>query len=322
MESQRQADLRAPSEIRETGYSISAEEAHGYGTEKYGADGLLFSSADRGWAGLTAAIFRHGRGSLSWKNIQPDLEICVDLRGNRSVVTRTGGRTVDRTVAERGSIWMSPAGLQEDVLDISDTLPEVLHLYLPPTHFSPSSLGVDLDQTVIGSLRFEHSFQDALLAEMAYAISSELRNQTSTGRLLVESLASGLAARLVQKYVSASPAHARTLAAQEGLDRRRLSRVLNYIEANLEGSLTLDELASIACLSRFHFARAFKSAIGQSPHRYVSAKRLDRAKALLKGDRSILDIALALGFSSQANFSRAFQQITGQAPGRFRRNTP
>ncbi|MBP0110651.1 helix-turn-helix domain-containing protein, partial [Bradyrhizobium vignae] len=96
-------------------------------------------------------------------------------------------------------------------------------------------------------------------------------------------------------------------------------RVLDYVEANLESELGLDQMASIACLSRYHFARAFKKAVGQSPHRYVSARRLDRAKALLMaGDRPLVEIALALGFSSQANFTRAFTQATGQAPGRYR----
>jgi AraC family transcriptional regulator len=295
-------------------------DTRGYGTEKYGAGGLLVSSADRGWTGLTAALFHHGSGVLSWKNTQPDTEICIDLRGNRSVVTRTGGGIFDRTVAERGTIWMSPAGLQEDILDISDPMPGVLHLYLPSTHFSPDSLGAALDQSVIASLRFESSFQDPLLAEIGYALASVLEYQTSAGYLLAETLASSLAARLVQKYVSRSPTQAKSLVAQEGLDRRRLLRVLDYIEANLEGNLTLDELASIACLSRFHFARAFKAAVGQPPHRYVSAKRLERAKVLLmRGDRPLVDIALALNFSSQANFSRAFRQMTGRAPRQFRR---
>src|SRR5262249_37174961 len=106
---------------------------------------------------------------------------------------------------------------------------------------------------------------------------------------------------------------------REGLDQRRLFRVLDYVEANLEGDLTLDRMASIACLSRYHFARAFKQAVGQSPHRYVSAKRLERAKALLtRGDRSLIYSALALSFSCQANFTRAFRQQTGQTPGQFR----
>jgi AraC family transcriptional regulator len=87
--------------------------------------------------------------------------------------------------------------------------------------------------------------------------------------------------------------------------------VLDYIEANLEGDLTLDRLASIACLSRFHFARAFKTATGLSPHRYVvTAKRLEHAKALLgRGEQRLVDIAFALKFSCQANFTRAFHQV-------------
>jgi AraC family transcriptional regulator len=108
-------------------------------------------------------------------------------------------------------------------------------------------------------------------------------------------------------------------ASGEGLDRRRLFRVLEYIEENLQGDLTIDRMASIACLSKFHFARTFKQAVGQSPHRYVSARRLDRAKDLLtQSERSLADIALALRFSCQASFTRAFGQATGQTPGRYR----
>jgi AraC family transcriptional regulator len=108
-------------------------------------------------------------------------------------------------------------------------------------------------------------------------------------------------------------------ASTEGLDRRRLFRVLDYIEENLDGDLTIDRMASIACLSKYHFARAFKQAVGQSPHRYVSAQRLEYAKALLvQSDWSLADIALALRFSCQASFTRAFGQATGQTPGRYR----
>jgi AraC-like DNA-binding protein len=104
------------------------------------------------------------------------------------------------------------------------------------------------------------------------------------------------------------------------LDRRRLFRVLDYIDRHLEGDLTLDSMASVACLSRFHFARAFKRAVGQSPLRYVMARRLERAKVLLtEGEAPLVEIALALQFSSQANFTRAFRQSAGMAPGQYRR---
>jgi AraC family transcriptional regulator len=96
--------------------------------------------------------------------------------------------------------------------------------------------------------------------------------------------------------------------------------VLDFIDSNLEGDLTIARLAGIACLSRFHFARAFKAATGQSPHQYVSAKRLAHAKALLlNAERSLIDISLAVGFSGQANFTRAFRERAGQTPGQYRR---
>ena len=293
----------------------------GHGVEKYGPAGLLASAADRGWSGLSAELRSRADGAIAWKNTQPDIEICIDIRGGGSVVTRSGGGILDRTVSERGMIWLSPAGLREDLIDLSDPMPGVLHIYLPPEHFSPDSLGLDLDWSVMASLHYECGFQDPLLAAIGYAIVSELQTETAAGRLVTESLAATLAARLVQSRAGASAAMTFPPMTSQGLDRRRLSRVLEYIEAHLEGDLALDQLASIACLSRFHFARAFKAAVGRSPHRYVSVRRLERAKELLmRGDQSLIDIALTLNFSSQANFTRAFRQATGQAPGQYRRN--
>jgi AraC family transcriptional regulator len=313
--------MKAPVlESHGSAFRVAPGAGHGSGV-KYGPAGLLLSSADRGWSGLSAELRSHSRGIVARKSTQPHTEICVDIRGNGSVVTRRGGGMLHQTVAERGTIWLSPAAFQVDFVDLSDPVHEILHIYLPSSHFSPNSLGVDVDKSVLGSLRFESGFQDPLVAGIAYALVSELRTQTSGGRLLAETLASTLAARLVQNHVSPSPAQAFPRITQEGLDRRRLSRVLDCIEANVEGNLTLDHLASIACLSRFHFARAFKAAMGQSPHRYVSAKRFERARALLiRGDQPLVDIALALNFSCQANFTRAFRQVTGQAPGQFRRS--
>jgi AraC family transcriptional regulator len=298
---------------------ISQEEPTAVRLNGYGSAGLLLSSADRGWSGLCAELRNHSQGIVARKSTQPDIGIGIDMRGSGSVVTRQAGGILDQTVAERGTIWLTPAGLQQDFVDLSGPVPEILHIYLPSSHFSPNSLGVDLDESMVASLRYESGFQDPLVAGIASALVSELKTQTSSGRLLAETLACSLAARLVQNHFSPSRAQAFPRITQEGLDRRRLSRVLDYIEANLEGDLTINHLASIACLSRFHFARAFKAAIGQSPHRYVSATRLERAKALLiRGDQSLVDIALALNFSCQANFTRAFRQVTGQTPGQFR----
>jgi AraC family transcriptional regulator len=289
------------------------------GWEKYGSTGLLLSSADRAWSGLSAELRTHDKGVIAWKGPQSDIEICVDVRGSGSLVTRRAAGIEDRTFANRGKIWLSPPGWQEGSVEIDGDLLGILHIYLPLSRFSSSSFRADRNRLEIGVPSHESAFEDPLLAEIAYAIASELESQTAAGSLLVEALASSLAARLVQRHVNASFAERFPRLAKGGLDRRRLVRVLDYIEENLEGDLTLDLMASIARLSRYHFARAFRQAMGQSPHRYVSVKRLERAKALLtQSDRSLVDIALALSFSCQANFTRAFRQATGQSPGRYR----
>jgi AraC family transcriptional regulator len=290
------------------------------GVGNYSSARLLASSVGRGWSGLAAELRSHS-GVIAKRNPSPDTEICVDVHGGASVVTRQRDGVTDRTVSERGTIWLSPARGPEAVIEMSDPLPAILHIYLPPSQFSPMSLGEGSDPSAVASLRFESSFQDPLVAEMAYAITSELQRETSAGSMLIETLGSSLAARLVQNQVGTLVHHVSARATEADFDRRRLTRVLDYIGANLEGDLTLARLASVACLSRFHFSRAFKAAIGRSPHHYVSAKRLELAKQLLeKGDQPLAHIALTLKFSCQANFTRAFREATGQTPAQYRRS--
>jgi AraC family transcriptional regulator len=281
--------------------------------DKYGPAGLLASSAARGWSGLSAELRSHDHGMIVWKGAGHDLELCIDMRGNGSVITRRGGGFLDRAVSERGTIWLSPPGLQEESIEISDPVPAVLHVYLGPSEFSPTGLA---------SLRYESAFKDPLVAEIGYALASELENQTSAGKLLAETLALSLTVRLLQSHADPAPAGTSRRSGRTGLDQRRLARVLDYVEAHLEDDLGIDRLAAVACLSRFHFVRAFKAAVGVPPHRYVSDRRLDQAKGLLRGgDRPLVDIAIALNFSCQANFTRAFRLATGQTPGQYRRGS-
>ena len=281
---------------------------------------LLLSSADRSWSGLSAELCTVKKGVVPWRTPDSDIRICVALRTiGELTVTRRAPGIESRIVTKRGAVWFSPSGLQDGLVEFAQDTPEFLHLHLPLRSIPSDNPAADTGQSVVGALNYEESLEDPLLAEIGYAVVSELKAETSTGDLLVGALALSLAARLAQKYSGASSTHTFPRQTNHGLDRRRLSRVLDYIDANLEGDLTLDRMAKTACLSRYHFARAFRHAVGESPHRYVSAKRLDRAKALLiNGDRSLVDIALALGFSSQANFTRAFKQTTGLAPGQFR----
>ena len=103
------------------------------------------------------------------------------------------------------------------------------------------------------------------------------------------------------------------------LDDRRLSRVVDYVEADLARPFTTAELAGVACLSAFHFTRAFKRATGLTPHRYVSARRVERAKGLLAAtELDLASIARATGFASHSHLSAVFKDAVGAPPGRWR----
>ncbi|TWI68460.1 AraC family transcriptional regulator [Bradyrhizobium huanghuaihaiense] len=280
---------------------------------------LLLSSADRPWSGLSADLCTARKGEIPWRTPQSDIRICVAVRSAKTIVTRKAPGIESQLVAEQGTVWLSPPGMQEGSIDFAQNIPELLHIHLPLSHFSSSEFDNDTGNCAIDALGYEEAYEDPLLAEIGYAVASELKAETSAGGLLVESLASSLAARLLQKRTSAPRTQLLPCRTHQGLDQRRLSRVLDYIDTNLEGDLSLECMAMIACLSKYHFARAFRQAVGDSPHRYVSARRLERAKALLiRSDRPLVDIALSLNFSSQANFTRAFKQATGHAPGRYR----
>jgi AraC-like DNA-binding protein len=109
--------------------------------------------------------------------------------------------------------------------------------------------------------------------------------------------------------------------ARGGLPSAALRRVHDYIDAHLSDSIELVELAAIAGLSIFHFARQFKHSAGVTPHHYLVSRRVERAKELLAGaNLSLSEIAFASGFADQSHLTRHFRQIVGMTPGQFRRS--
>lgn len=101
-----------------------------------------------------------------------------------------------------------------------------------------------------------------------------------------------------------------------------LKRVLDRIEDELDQPLTLDQLAGEACLSAFHFARSFKRSAGMAPHKYVLARKIERAKQqLMTTDRSVEEIATSLGFENLHHFRHQFRAQLGVLPGTLREVT-
>ncbi|KPF47506.1 AraC family transcriptional regulator [Rhizobium sp. AAP43] len=97
-------------------------------------------------------------------------------------------------------------------------------------------------------------------------------------------------------------------------------RLIDHIEANLDSSISLQDLARIADLSEFHLQRMFRISCGVSPHGFILHRRIDRARQMLADGEPIAQIAAICGFSSQSHLTRMFKAVTGTTPSAYRRS--
>jgi len=102
--------------------------------------------------------------------------------------------------------------------------------------------------------------------------------------------------------------------------QRRINRVIDYVQAHLDGDLTLERLAEVAAFSPFHFHRVFAAITGETLSDFIRRVRLERAAGALISlpETSVLEIALRYGFSSAATFARAFKAHFGMSATQWR----
>lgn len=116
-----------------------------------------------------------------------------------------------------------------------------------------------------------------------------------------------------------SPEEAAKRGRVKPLPKWRMKRVLEFVESNLDRTITLQLLAEVSGVSRMYFAAQFRVATSLSPHSYVLQRRLARAEKLLADtDVSIVNIALGVGFQTQAHFTTVFKRAKGLTPNRWR----
>lgn len=110
--------------------------------------------------------------------------------------------------------------------------------------------------------------------------------------------------------------------ASEDLNRRLL-RVRDLMDRDSAQPLDVPALASVIHLSPAHFSRSFRAAFGETPHRYLQRRRVERAMVLLRStDRPVTEIAFEVGFASLGTFSRTFSAIMGETPTQHRSRGP
>jgi AraC family transcriptional regulator len=127
----------------------------------------------------------------------------------------------------------------------------------------------------------------------------------------------GIGRTLMMHLVRIEPRQPRVNA----LPKWRLKRVKEYVDAHLDESIGLSDLAATIGVSRNHFAAQFRMATGYRPHHYIRYRRVESAKTILSStDMPLAEVALATGFRAQSYFSTIFKRLTGETPASWRRH--
>jgi len=211
---------------------------------------------------------------------------------------------------ETGDLWVNPAGVP-----FSHRIRGRNQFVLLTIH--PQRIAELLpDHPLVDRQVFkrQHQAQDKHLQTLIQALLIEAELGGPNGRLYADTLSTALAAHFVNHYSLDAPIN---LLSPHPIDRQRLGSIIDYIETHLTADLSLSDLALEAGLSKFHFSRLFKQAIGLTPHKYLLKRRVERATHVLKQGETIAQVAYQFGFTDQSHFTRIFKQVKGITPRQF-----
>jgi len=151
--------------------------------------------------------------------------------------------------------------------------------------------------------------RDPLVEHVVRALMAELEAPAPAGRIYADGLAVALTTRLLQNFSAIGAVGRQTLS------KPQVRRLVEFVEANLEADLTLEQLAAVAGISVPHLTTLFRRTMGQSVHAYVMERRVQRARdLLLRHDMSIAEVALETGFAHQSHLARWMRRLLGVTP--------
>ena len=273
---------------------------------------LTVRSPDTGWEGVSVRGYRYAGSDVEVPAMR-DYMVVAYRRGTTAMRRRIDGEWVSETLGPgdvslltraAGSHWIWPENI------------EVVHVYLTQDELASTCREM-----------FEHDVEDIELHDIVKAndpaihrtamqIAQEAAQGNAGSRLMVDALTSQLAVHILRRHAQV---RFREGGGDGSLSFRQDRAVRDYVRSHLHESITLNDLAAEAGLSRFHFARRFRSATGTTAHEFVLQERVQRARTMLTRTSTPLpEIARECGFADQSHLTREFKKRTGTTPGAYR----
>lgn len=214
-----------------------------------------------------------------------------------------------RNQMEMGDFTFLPVGMSRRV--IWDRPIECLLIELDPVYVNEMMRGLS-DHRYQIQLNPHYKCHDSLIHQLGLALRTEIQSRGTESSLYVESVMATLTVQLLRQHTTWTPMPQGALTA---FSQGQLRTVTDYIHSHLDRTLSLNELASIAQMSKYHLIRLFKKSTDTTLHSYVTTCRIEAAKRLLaQRNAPLVDICHAVGFQSQSHFTQVFHRYVGVPP--------
>ena len=273
---------------------------------------LTVHSPDQGWDGVSVRGYLYPGHDVEVPPMRDYMNVAY-RRGTTVIRRRLDGRWREESLGPGDvslltrateSHWVWPKNI------------EVVHVYLTQEEVAATCRQMYERDVAEVELHDVVKANDPAIYRTAMMTAAEAAQDDVGSPLLVQSLSCQLAVHILRRHAQV---RFREHFPTEGLSFRQTRQVEDFVRTHLRETISLDDLANAAGLSRYHFARRFRQTTGTSPHEFVLQQRLAQARIMLQRTRSPLrEIAALTGFSDQSHLTRVFKRRLGVTPGQFR----
>jgi AraC-like DNA-binding protein len=262
------------------------------------------------WTGSAARTCEHRSAIDGDRHL-----VAIALRPVDAAIFAGGALIADGRIAQ-GSAGISRPG--QSLRAVFRGSYDVLHLHVSNSLLADCLREAYADPPCIADVfAAPRTLRDPAIEGLAQSLVRADEVGEALGPQYVECIGIAILARLLRLQSAETPAGARPRVS--ALAKWRLKRTTEYLEAHLAEPIGLADLAAASGLSRMHFAAQFRAATGMRPHDYLLWRRIDRAMGILRSDRRPLcEVALDVGFKTQAHFTTVFRRVVGTTPNEWR----
>ena len=242
------------------------------------------------------------------------LQILIPMAGSHYEITWClEDKTTESKPLGVADICIIPPYLEHEVRWTNAA--NLINLYITSQYINDHMEGgFDAQQNIIEA---RIGFDDQMLYPLAHSIRHYFEQSKTLNRKYCDAILTVVSQHIVSNYLRNETDNQVLFNDFSQIPCAKIREAILFTQNNLDRNLTVQEIADSVAMSHYHFMRTFKEMIGMPPSKFHMMQRIEKAKEMLSRGERIIDVAMALGFSSQSHFSHVFVRSVGTTPRQF-----